>query len=62
MRKHKFDLTSINPTAENIARYDLLLLATNHTKFDYKLFKKHAKIIIDTRGVYLESASNIVKA
>ena len=62
MREHDFDLTSITPTAEKIAEYDLLLLATDHTKFDYQLFKQHAKLIIDTRGVYLKPADNIVKA
>jgi UDP-N-acetyl-D-glucosamine dehydrogenase len=62
MRKHKFNLTSITPTADNIAEYDLLLLATNHTKFDYELFKQNAKLIIDTRGIYLKPANNIVKA
>jgi len=62
MRKHKFNLTSITPTADNIAEYDLLLLATDHTKFDYELFKQNAKLIIDTRGIYLKPANNIVKA
>jgi UDP-N-acetyl-D-glucosamine dehydrogenase len=62
MREHHFDLTSIIPTAENIAKFDLLLLSTNHTEFDYELFKQNAKLIIDTRGVYLEPADNIVKA
>ena len=57
-----FDLKSIELTPENIIRYDLLLLVTNHSKFDYKLLKKHAKLIVDTRGVYLDSSSNIVRA
>jgi UDP-N-acetyl-D-glucosamine dehydrogenase len=59
---HQFDLISINPTAEKIEAYDLLILATDHTKFDYNLFQKHSKIIIDTRGVYLKPETNIVKA
>ena len=62
MRGYDFDLTSINPTAEKIAEYDVLLLATDHTNFDYQLFKQHAKLIIDTRGVFLKPADNIVKA
>jgi UDP-N-acetyl-D-glucosamine dehydrogenase len=62
MREHDFDLTSIALTAEKIAEYDLLLLATDHTKFDYELFKQNAKLIIDTRGVYLKPADNVVKA
>ena len=62
MREHNFVLKSIDPTPENIASYDLLLLATDHSKFDYVMFQKHAKLIIDTRGVYLEHYENIVKA
>jgi UDP-N-acetyl-D-glucosamine dehydrogenase len=62
IREHKFNLTSINLTAVTIAEYDLLLLATDHTKFDYELLQQHAKIIVDTRGVYLKPENNIVKA
>ncbi len=62
MREHYFDLKSINPDAESIAGYDALLLATNHTKFDYAMFKQYARLIVDTRGVYLDPAENIVKA
>jgi len=62
MRAHHFDLSSIDPTPEKIATYDLLLLATDHDKFDYDVFQKHAKLIIDTRGVYLKSFDNVVKA
>ena len=62
MREHHFDLSSIEPTPEKIAEYDALILATNHSKFDYNLFKKNAQLIIDTRGVYSEANKNIVKA
>jgi UDP-N-acetyl-D-glucosamine dehydrogenase len=62
MREHHFDLSSIDPTPENIASYDLLLLATDHAKFDYAMFQQQAKLIVDTRGVYLNSFDNVVKA
>ncbi len=62
MREYHFDLESINPTPEKIAEYDVLLLATNHSKFDYAMFKKNAQLIIDTRGIYFEPAQNIIKA
>jgi UDP-N-acetyl-D-glucosamine dehydrogenase len=62
MREHHFDLSSIDPTPEVIEAYDLLLLATDHAKFDYAMFQRHAKLIVDTRGVYLENHGNIVKA
>ena len=62
MRKYHFDLKSVSITAESLANYDVLLLATNHDKFDYKFIKEHANLIIDTRGIYREGGSNIVKA
>ncbi len=62
MRNHYFNLSSIKPTADKIAEYDLLLLATDHSKFNYDLFKENAQLIVDTRGVYHELADNIVRA
>lgn len=62
MRRHHFELRSVELSAETLARYDLVLLATNHDAFDYGLIARHAKLIVDTRGVYQEPAANIVKA
>ena len=62
MRKHHFDLKSVPLTPETITSYDLVLLATNHDSFDYALIQKHGKLIVDTRGVYLEPAANVVRA
>jgi UDP-N-acetyl-D-glucosamine dehydrogenase len=62
MREHSFDLKSVDITAANLAKYDFVLLATNHDKFDYPLIKQHAALVIDTRGVYADPAANIVKA
>ncbi|HMM54519.1 MAG TPA: nucleotide sugar dehydrogenase [Candidatus Desulfobacillus sp.] len=62
MRQHHFDLKSVPLTPESIAGYDLVLLATNHDAFDYGLIASHARLIVDTRGVYLQPAANVVKA
>ena len=62
MREHNFDLKSVELTPEKIADYDVLLLATDHSKFDYKMLKDNAQMIVDTRGVYTEAASNIIRA
>jgi UDP-N-acetyl-D-glucosamine dehydrogenase len=62
MRKHKFDLSSVPLTQDSIAKYDCVLLATDHDKFDYELIKKAAKLIVDTRGRYLQSSDHIIKA
>ena len=62
MREHKFELASVALTPESVAGYDCVLLATDHDKFDYELIKARAKLIIDSRGRYLEAAKHIVKA
>ena len=62
MREHHFDLSSVDLTPESIASYDAVLLATNHDVFDYDMIQQHARLIVDTRGVYLKPAANVVKA
>ncbi len=62
MREHHFDLRSVDLDAESIAAFDVVLLATSHSAFDYPLIQQHASLIIDTRGVYLELLPNVVKA
>ena len=62
MREHYFDLESIPITPKSIASFDCVLLATNHDDFDYALIQEHAQLIVDTRGVYLDSLANVVKA
>jgi len=62
MRKHHFDLRSVELTPERVRSYDFVLVATNHDAFDYKMIKANARLIVDTRGVFLEPAENVVKA
>lgn len=62
MREHRFDLISVALTPESIAGYDLVLLATDHSAFEYKMIKEYARLIVDTRGVYQEPAANVVRA
>ncbi len=62
MRKHHFDLASVELCADTLAAQDLVLLATDHSAFDYELVLRHAPLIVDTRGVYLEASPNVVKA
>lgn len=62
MREHNFKLNSEALSAENIARFDAVILATDHDKFDYDLINQHAKLIVDSRGKYRTPASHIIKA
>jgi UDP-N-acetyl-D-glucosamine dehydrogenase len=62
MREHRFDLESVKLTPGSIASFDCVLLATDHDKFDYAEIIVNAKLIVDSRGRFLEAAPNIVKA
>ena len=62
MRKHNFDLKSVELTPKSLASFDCVLLATAHKAFDYNLIKKHARLIVDTRGKFREKSSKIVRA
>jgi UDP-N-acetyl-D-glucosamine dehydrogenase len=62
MREHYFDLKSVELNPQTIASYDVVLLATAHSAFDYELIRQYAALIVDTRGVYLAPLPNVVKA
>lgn len=62
MREHHFDLRSEPLTAENLASFDAVLLATDHDKFDYALIEAKARLIVDSRGKYRSPAAHIIKA
>lgn len=62
MREHTFDLKSESLTPAVVSGYDLVLIATDHDKFDYTMILENARLIVDTRGVYLQPAPNVVKA
>jgi UDP-N-acetyl-D-glucosamine dehydrogenase len=62
MREHHFDLKSVELNPQTIASYDVVLLATAHSAFDYELIRQYAALIVDTRGVYLAPLPNVVKA
>lgn len=62
MREHHFNLSSVSLSAETVAEYDCVLIATNHDAFDYDLIRTYSKLIVDTRGVYRGFFENVVKA
>ncbi|WP_339083536.1 UDP-N-acetyl-D-glucosamine 6-dehydrogenase [Pseudomonas sp. TMP9] len=62
MREHHFELSSEDLTADTLASFDAVILATDHDKFDYELIKQHATLIVDSRGKYRAPAPHIIKA
>lgn len=62
MRQHRFDLKSVELTPGILQQFDGVVLATHHDRFDYQLIRQHAKLIVDTRGVYQAEHANLIKA
>ncbi|XUO83169.1 UDP-N-acetyl-D-glucosamine 6-dehydrogenase [Halomonas sp. KM007] len=62
MREHHFELASVELSAESLASFDAVVLATDHDRFDFELIQRHAKLIVDSRGTYRAPAAHIIKA
>ena len=55
-------MRSVDLNEETLQSSDAVLIATDHSSVDYRMVLEHANLIIDTRGVYREKRSNVVKA
>lgn len=62
MRKFSYDMTSVDVTAETLSEYDCVMVVTHHDRFDWELIRKHARLIVDTRGVYEVREGKIIRA
>ena len=49
-RQHDLKMKSIPLTARNLKRYDLVLIATDHSVYDWRFIVRHARRIVDTRN------------
>ncbi len=50
MRRYDFGLESVQLTPENVSKYDAVVIATDHSSYDYPLIVKNARLVIDTRN------------
>ena len=50
MRKYDFGLKSVELTPEALAGYDAVVIATDHSLYDYPAIVRHARLVIDTRN------------
>ncbi|EGJ49371.1 nucleotide sugar dehydrogenase [Desulfocurvibacter africanus] len=62
VRKYSFDMRSVPLTSKTLAEYDLVLVATDHDRFDWKLIEENARVIVDTRGRYRQKAGKVYRA
>ena len=51
-RKYEYDMESVELTEENVKKYDLILLATDHSDYDYDVLYDNAPLILDTRNAF----------
>ena len=52
LRNYNINLKSIKLTKKKIKRFDLVVLVTDHDKFNYEFIYKNSNLILDTRGVF----------
>ena len=49
LRNYSFSLESAAPTPENLARFDAVIIVTDHSCYDYEEIARYSKVVIDTR-------------
>ena len=63
LRNYNFEKESIKISAESLNQFDLIVITTDHSSFDYELIRRHARIVLDTRGIFRNNSSkNVYKA
>jgi UDP-N-acetyl-D-glucosamine dehydrogenase len=60
-RKYQFDMVSMELSKKNLAKYDLVLLSTDHTNYNYKFINANSKLILDTRNAFEKNGINSIK-
>jgi UDP-N-acetyl-D-glucosamine dehydrogenase len=64
-RQHDLKMTSKKLSAQMLSSYDVVLISTDHSDYDYKWIVKNAKLVVDTRNATAAVASagkKVVKA
>ena len=67
IRTYKFNLPgveireSVDLDSKIISNYDLVVITTDHDNINYELIHTNAKLILDTRGKYLNKDNKIIK-
>jgi UDP-N-acetyl-D-glucosamine dehydrogenase len=55
-------MRSVPLSAESLAKYDAVLIATDHSAVDYELVAERSQLVVDSRGVYRAPRPNVIKA
>jgi UDP-N-acetyl-D-glucosamine dehydrogenase len=60
-----YEMTSVPLSDEGVAKYDAVMVLTDHTEIDYARVVEHSRLVIDTRNVtrnMTQHREKIVKA
>ena len=49
-RRYDFRLASVELTAEIFSQFDAIVIATDHSSYDYAFIVRHARLVLDTRN------------
>jgi len=63
-RRHprRAGMCSVDLTEEVVSSVDAVLVVTDHNDVDYDLVKRHARMVVDTRGVFRDAFPGLVRA
>ncbi len=65
MREHDLRMKSVPLSARHLRKYDAVLIATDHSSYDYGMIVRNSRLVVDTRnatGKIRSGRSKIVKA
>lgn len=63
VRKYQYEMKSVPLTPANLRKYDVVLISTDHSCYDYAMIAKNAKLVVDTRNaVKGNPGGKVVKA
>jgi len=51
-RKYNYDMVSVELTKNNLKKYDVIILSTDHSDYNYKFITSASKLILDTRNAF----------
>ncbi len=64
MRMYDLKMRSVPLTEENLSRYDCVVIATDHSCYDYEFIVRHSSLVVDTRNATrsVRDKGRVVKA
>jgi UDP-N-acetyl-D-glucosamine dehydrogenase len=51
-RRYQYDMVSVELSKNTLSKYDLVLLSTDHSTYNYKFITSASKLILDTRNAF----------